>query len=1011
MKNIILLLLLFGSSMAYGQAPVNHTICDNRVSTFWESPTNYALPSVTGQSNGADDNRFLNEFDWVYGDDSTNGNYNLPGMVTTFNNPYGQMTNIHPDPAPIAFYMYLYEQMLMSPENGWELLQFNLGRYPNNSEHSFTNLISLPYIIIYNKYSNIIRVFVTYGENETPEESIDGVKIDLSFITDLEGLNNLSGLFRLGAGSDKTLDQTTSSGQLTAVAKNPGFENLWYSADFQIAYDPCTCKYPSILDVNFAFFSERDFELVGNQLTANNVDMATAQELIANDFLGNFEWSNSTKDASNGFVIYDNLTKTIDDYLAKLAEYEQDLAQYQEESAKIKRNKAILTVLKIVITGANPTSLITAGIAISALANNNSSLATDVSTYASDLIKNDTLYYVDINKNAKEILAKGFDFLITKGFSEKPKPEKPEAPSVSYSQMRFEGKLSNDLDIGGTDFITPGAFDKSNQDINDYLWNSSAQKNSPFKYPIYNDVLGTFALLEKPKIKITRKIVNEETQQHTYLVPEFTGFTSNGQHYWSATTMVSNYDTWQTNYQFQIAEELKYALNTNLDIKDYEVKAGFVIETKKASVVPFKPELDEIALVIDNTAPINDELDIFEYFKKNQQIYFDESLTFGMEALNAGENSPFLWGGMGYGALETIQADYLGDNRAFAIDYTMTPQSQINIGPNYNKLIWETELVSKDYFNQAVYSLGLKNELLENYPAGEAPSSYNEHDYGFDSNFDIQLKILVDVVYESLDENGNHNTSTHTFTYKIQEGDITFIENAQFIANIGSNPMSVISEIEDIAYYGDTHFAGQEVQGCFLSNGVYTCQAWDVLNIVGDITTASGYSVNFYAGNEIIELPESSLTPAAGEEIVLEINNQFTPDPIPHVTEQYLSDFCTGKNPDAPSYQANIPTGKEPGSQSNGDQSSNDPSIENADLTMNVYPVPTSDMLTLSFSNPVLNPVIQLHDLAGRLVPTYNVVRQKDNLYTIDVSGITTGTYNLSVKTQGTTFSKRVVIL
>lgn len=1011
MKIILLMLFLVTAGMVRAQAPINHTMCDNESNTDWTNANNNMLPWQSGQYTGtpADtpDERFLNRFNWVNGD-NPNGNYTLDNMYLTFGTPYGQMTNIHPDPAPIQFYMYLYERMLMSPENGWELLQFNLGRYPDATVHSFTNLQYLPYIILYNRYSNIIRVFVTYGQNEPPEEAIDGVKIDLSLLTTVNGVDNLSGIFRLGAGMDRTLDQTTSSSQLSAVAKNPGFENLWYSADFQIAYDPCTCEYPSILNFEFSFFSETDFELVGNALTGNDVDMATAQELIANDFIGNFEWSNNQ--AQNGFIIYDNLSKAVDDYLERLDKYETELAAVNEYNAEIKRQKAILSVFKsIILTATNPTSLVYAGISLAALANNEPALATEVQTHAPEIIKNDTLHFREVTDKTKSILTGAYNFLITKQFKDKPKPDnKPEQPSISYTQMKFEGRLYDDLDMGGTDFMNPGAFDNTDQAVNNYLWSSTAQENSPYKFPIYNDVLGTFALLEKPKVKYTRKVLDLERSLETITLPIYSGLTVLGIHQYNYRDFRALFSKWNTNYQFQIAEDLKYAINTNLDIKDYDVKIGFVIEPKKTSTSAFVPETDHVNVVDIQSNTIEST----PIYSKNQQVYKSPDLTIGMTSVNTGDNS-FLWGGMNYGEIESIYNTCLTDNTLFKIDYATNQQGQsaINIGPKYDSSRYETSLVSKDYFKDAVYSLGLRTEMLEHWGGGiPLPQQHDPESFGFDG-FEIKLKIRVDIEFESLNERGENNTSTHTFTYKVDASDITLEDDAELLPNINTNPLSVLTEVEDEAYFDDLHFSGQNVPGCHLANGVYTCQAWDVLNIVGDITTAPGYSVNFYAGNEVIALPESSITPGANGDIVLEINNVYTPNPMLPASASYVSDFCTGANPEAPSYQANIPTGKESESQESDEQSNDEPKIGESALALHVYPVPTSNMITLAFSQGIDDVAIEIYDLAGRIVPSINVERQQDSLYTVDVSFIEPGTYNVVARTGNATFSKRIIIL
>src|SRR5690606_29280609 len=128
----------------------------------------------------------------------------------------------------------------------------NLGKYPDDiTPHTQTSLNVIPYLAFYNKYKGVLRVFVQYGYNETPPNSIKGVKIELKY----SNINKMSGILRLGEGSDQSLDQNSDVKILTAIAPKTGQQSIWMSADFQLSYDPCVCFIPSNLNLDFHFFS------------------------------------------------------------------------------------------------------------------------------------------------------------------------------------------------------------------------------------------------------------------------------------------------------------------------------------------------------------------------------------------------------------------------------------------------------------------------------------------------------------------------------------------------------------------------------------------------------------------------------------------------------------------------------------------------------------------------------------------------------------------------------------
>ena len=64
--------------------------------------------------------------------------------------------------------------------------------------------------------------------------------------------------------------------------------------------------------------------------------------------------------------------------------------------------------------------------------------------------------------------------------------------------MHFTGTTSNSTTIDGPAFYSPGTYGSDGT--------GNPVLSSSFDYPIYNDVVGTFALLESPKINISEKL-------------------------------------------------------------------------------------------------------------------------------------------------------------------------------------------------------------------------------------------------------------------------------------------------------------------------------------------------------------------------------------------------------------------------------------------------------------------------------------------------------------------------
>ena len=77
-----------------------------------------------------------------------------------------------------------------------------------------------------------------------------------------------------------------------------------------------------------------------------------------------------------------------------------------------------------------------------------------------------------------------------------------------------------------------------------------------------------------------------------------------------------------------------------------------------------------------------------------------------------------------------------------------------------------------------------------------------------------------------------------------------------------------------------------------------------------------------------------------------------------------------------------------------------------ADLIVNVYPNPAKDQLNVISSQ---NAVVQLFDLAGKLVATESVIAANQQ-HTINTSSIAAGVYMLKISNENFVTTKRIVI-
>lgn len=144
---------------------------------------------------------------------------------------------------------FLYDQLPENrdyhPEDGWELLIQDLGLNMNGSISS----ISHPYIVLYNKFTGIVRVFY-YLREPNFEQDYDAVTIKLSFKDETNNFRYESSNFNhkteVARPIDKHLkDQNEQMPNYlnAGLAEEYDCIGMWIHADFVMAYDPCVCNF------------------------------------------------------------------------------------------------------------------------------------------------------------------------------------------------------------------------------------------------------------------------------------------------------------------------------------------------------------------------------------------------------------------------------------------------------------------------------------------------------------------------------------------------------------------------------------------------------------------------------------------------------------------------------------------------------------------------------------------------------------------------------------------------
>lgn len=377
----------------------------------------------------------LNNFDWTQQDYPINLLYNY-NNATSIKNPYYQSDNQY-----VSVLSVPNDGLRdMYPSDGWELIKKDFG-YEDNGTPSVPAASRL-YLILYNKYRGTLRVFFCRAD----QAPYNGAKVTLTFDNSTASLTSLLDYAaEVHALNDFPFYKLTNVPQISQVSPILTSPLVWFYADFPLMYDPCTCFYQSLVNVNLSLTNTESIVLSGN-LNGTIITQGHSDD-------GSTDYGVSeTKDQTLGTTRF-----------AKLVTAFNGVDAFKSTSS------GIATTINVNGNGNIVTGL-------DNLTNSNTGMK------GSNFLKTG-LSYIPYLGDAISL----WDAIVGGGKSA-PGPQQVEILPLSVNLgVNISGSLSGSYPISGSVFRTPG----------------SDVTNAPdYVYPYYNEVLGVINLLKRPQIQI-----------------------------------------------------------------------------------------------------------------------------------------------------------------------------------------------------------------------------------------------------------------------------------------------------------------------------------------------------------------------------------------------------------------------------------------------------------------------------------------------------------------------------
>ena len=487
--------------------------CDNGISTNPNNPINNQFVQMGNDFfplNAPVDtyNPFLNSFDWYFGNNTIQlfpDEVNWVHFFSSFTNPVnmqhpfgGSMPTefqyLRPDSVNPAFRDFRWE-------DGWELLYMNLGYFPDlnhtdnpapgsyyaNHNQSYDPIPSnIPYFVLYNRYRGLLRLFANVwypiGSN------FEDINVTIQFTEPSSAFQKVTGLLRHASAFDLPLSEETSITAVHAPRYHAPNYTQWIVADFQMAYDPCTCQSQGELEFRFTAFSSLDVDIIGRSVSLEvpiNDTTYTTRDFMN---LSNI----NTNDYESGTEIYQNLDRMLDEYEKQQRLYLEQLEEYNNYNtlqSKLFRF-GVKTVVKVLTKGVS--EIVMSDSLATILLNDDISLVNGLSGIPASW--SDLSGFKEIlSQWVKEKIAESNNTLLMEVYGPAPSKPKPVAvPVATLEESVYKGTITGTDTTFSSPMVLPGSLPNA--------YYPPGTSLEPQRTPVYNEVLGQAALLETPGV-------------------------------------------------------------------------------------------------------------------------------------------------------------------------------------------------------------------------------------------------------------------------------------------------------------------------------------------------------------------------------------------------------------------------------------------------------------------------------------------------------------------------------
>ena len=384
--------------------------------------------------------------------------------------------------------------------DGWELIAHDFGYDRFGNEKPSSELRNEPYMILYNRYTSKLRVFV-YLNNQTIANNLKITLSDgpISGTLDKYRTARLWGSYLQGRALD---DSELSTAEYSKMVQLKSTGRSFYFADFTLSYDPCISFYESNLRITVSKVTQGDLEIVGRTkggiVPVNSPAISDWLSNSSHYLTGVLNKPYGELNPTLGDITFRNFNQWGEQEWNNTASFilpGKKIQAWEKEVARLKASGLGTISASLFVSSAGAfiqaTSLLASGADV-----------TDISTKIGKGIG--TLLFA----SGSVMRSVGFGVL---GRAWKMKydhlrdvPDKniqitlPDPqPSIVFSELAAKGTLAIETLVFDDVIITSPGSNYSKVAPNQYL------NGLKGKYPLYNNSLGVFNLLYQPKIALS----------------------------------------------------------------------------------------------------------------------------------------------------------------------------------------------------------------------------------------------------------------------------------------------------------------------------------------------------------------------------------------------------------------------------------------------------------------------------------------------------------------------------